>query len=212
MKVVALLVLLGPASQVPVSVLDPDTSTWILSGWVSARTSASVGGAQAEVLNNVSRALERIEQWREAASRGTTPREAIRALELGYADATLRAAIDAAQDERDEMAVYLLHARDLSRQLDLLGGAGRWPLPIDEVDGELWFEVDRYADSRDAYSRAADATNSPRAWIGLARAYTRLGDHANACTAYRHALQTQLMLDWQTEAETFVGSAACSPR
>ncbi|MEO8680419.1 MAG: hypothetical protein ABI665_15310 [Vicinamibacterales bacterium] len=207
----ALLVLLASTAQVPVSVLDPDASTWILSGWVTARAAAASGG-QADVMNTVSRALERIERWRADAAGGTTPRDAMRALELQYADATLHAAIDAALDERDEMGVYLMHARDLSRQLDLLGGAARWPLPIDEVDGELWFEVDRYAESRDAYTRAAEATNSPRAWIGLARAYTRLGDNANACTAYRRALQTQLMPDWQTEAETIVGSAACSPR
>lgn len=204
--------MLTSSLQLPASGLDPDASTWILSGWVSARLLASSGGGQADVMNTVSRALQRIERWRAEAARGTTPRDATRALELRYADAAIRAAIDAAQDEREEMAVYLTHARDLSRQLELLGAAGRWPLPIDEVEGELWFEVDRYAESRDAYTRAADAANSPRAWIGLARAYAKLGDAPNACAAYRHALQTQLMADWQTEADQYVKSAACSPR
>lgn len=210
--VVSVFVMWLSASQAPISVLDADASTWILSGWVTARSMASNGGGLGDVMNTVVRALERIESWRAAAARGTTPADAVRALELQYADATIRAAVDAAQDEREEMAVYLAHARDLTKQLDLLRGAARWPLPIDEVDGELWYEVDRYSDSRDAFARAAEATNSSRAWIGLARAYAKLNDVPNTCAAYRHALQAQLMPDWQTEAEQFVTSAACSSR
>ena len=212
MNAARLLVLVTSLTQVPMSTLDADTSTWILSGWVSARTLAVSGGEQVDAMNGVKRALDQIERWRAQAARGTTPRDASRELELRYADAALRAAIDAAQDERDEMALYLSHARDLSRQLDLLGAAGRWPLPIDEMAGELWFEVDRYAESRDAYTRAAEATNSPRAWIGVARAQVKLGDAASACAAYRRALQTQLMDDWQTEADTYVKSPACQAR
>ena len=207
-----LLVLVTALTQVPMSTLDADTSTWILSGWVSARALAVSGGEQVEAMNNVKRALDQIERWRAQAARGTTPHDASRELELRYADAALHAAIDAAQDERDEMSLYLAHARDLSRQLELLGAAGRWPLPFDEMAGELWFEVDRYTESRDAYTRAAETNNSPRAWIGLARVHVKLGDAANACVAYRRALQTPLMEDWQTEAETFVKSAACQVR
>ena len=212
MKIAGTLVLLASLTQVPVSTLDADTSTWILSGWVNARTLAASGGEQVEAMNNVKRALDQIERWRAQAARGTTPRDASRELELRYADAALRAAIDAAQDERDEMALYLSHARDLARQLELLGAAGRWPLPIDEMAGELWFEVDRYEESRDAFSRAAEATNSPRAWIGLARAEAKLGNSANACAAYRRAIVTPLMEDWQTEADTYLRSAACQAR
>ena len=144
------------------------------------------------------------------AARGTTPRDAIKVFELRYADAAIRAAIDAAQDERDEMALYLAHARDLSSQLALLGGAAQWPLPIDEVEGELWFEVDRYVDARNAYERATRATNSPRAWIGLARAHVKLGETAAACDAYRHALQSSLSPEWKVEADHFVSSLACT--
>lgn len=208
MTTARLALLLASLVQVPMSVLDTDMSSWILSGWVNARTLA-VTGAPPDM--TVNRALERIELWRAEAARGTTPRDALRALEMKYADATIRAAIDAAQDERDEMTVYLVHATDLSQQLELLGGAARWPLPIDEVAGELWFEVDRYADSRDAYARAAETSNSPRAWMGLARAHAKLGDAPSACAAYRRAVQTQqLMADWQSEVDEFLKSPACS--
>ena len=102
-----------------------------------------------------------------------------------YADAAIRAAISAAQEEREEMSVFLEHARALSTQMALTGASARWPLPIDELEGELWFEVDRFPESRDAYQRAIKNTASPRAWLGLARASVRLDDTAAACAAYK---------------------------
>ena len=67
----------------------------------------------------------------------------------------IRAAVSAAQEERDELALLLEHARDLSNQMGIGAGTpARWPLPIDELEGELWFEVDRFTESRDAYLRA----------------------------------------------------------
>ena len=188
---------------------DQEMFASIMSGWVTARDlsreGASVGG-QAAILTA---AFNRLEVWIAEAQRGTTPRDAIRALELRYADAAIRAAVDASQDERDEMAVFLLHARDLSHQLDLLGGRARWPLPMDEVDGELWLEVDRYAEARDAYQRAATATGSQGAWVGLARASAKLGDAPGACAAYRAALRTELLPDVREEADKYVMSPAC---
>ena len=86
-----------------------------------------------------------------------------------YAEVAIRAAVSAAQEERDEMALFLEHARDLSIQMALIGAPAQWPLPIDELEGELWFEVDRFAEARDAYERATK-TADPNAWIGLARA------------------------------------------
>ena len=59
-----------------------------------------------------------------------------------------------------------------------------WPLAIDELEGELLFEVDRFTESRDAYERAAkrgarrtpgSASPAPRtAWrtVTACRAYT----------------------------------------
>ncbi len=196
-----------PLAQMPLGT-DQDLYALVLSGWVTARAMAPNGGASGEAASIIVGALQRLDEWRAQAQRGTTPREAIRVLELQYADATIRAAADAAQDERDEMAVYLLHARYLSTQLELLGSAARWPLPIDEVDGELWLEVDRYQESRAAYQRAASATGSPRAWIGLARASDRLGDTVAACDAYRTALKGTVSPEWETEAIRYI-AASC---
>ena len=63
-------------------------------------------------------------------------------------------------------------------------------MPIDELEGELWLEVDRFTEARDAYERATKSTGSPNAWIGLARASDRLGDTIGACAAYTRARAT----------------------
>ncbi len=76
------------------------------------------------------------------------------------------------------MALFLEHARALSVQMALTGAPARWPLPIDELEGELWFEVDRFTEARDAYERATKTTGQPAAWLGLARANARLDDGA----------------------------------
>ncbi len=67
------------------------------------------------------------------------------------------------------------------------GTPPEWPLQIDELDGELWFEVERFTESRDAYQRAAKQRGTPNAWIGLARAADKLGDTVTACRAYTTA-------------------------
>lgn len=140
-------------------------------GWRAARALAPVG-APRDRLGPVNRSLERLDAL-------------FVRLSARYADAAIRAAISAAQEERDEMSVFLEHARALSTQMALTGAAARWPLPIDELEGELWFEVDRFPESRDAYQRAIKATASPRAWLGLARASVRLDDTAAACASYK---------------------------
>src|SRR5688500_19557960 len=66
----------------------------------------------------------------------------------------------------------------------LAGAAPQSPLPIDELEGELWLEVDRYTEARDAYDRAVKARPTPNALIGLARASDKLGDVVGACAAY----------------------------
>ena len=61
-----------------------------------------------------------------------------------YAEIAIRAAVSAAQEERDEMALLLEHAREPVGPMSLGGGTpAEWPLPIDELEGELWLEVDR---------------------------------------------------------------------
>ena len=108
-----------------------------------------------------------------------------------YAETAIRAAVSAAQEERDEMALLLEHARSLSDQMSGSREPAQWPLPIDELEGELWFEVDRFVESRDAYARATKLKPTPNGWIGLARASARLDDIATACRAYANANTTQ---------------------
>ena len=101
----------------------------------------------------------------------------------------LRAAIAAAQDERDEMQVWLEHARALASRLALAGDRARWPLPIDLVDGELWSRVDDYELAEASYTRALAERDSAAGWRGLARARDRRGNREGACAAYRKAVE-----------------------
>lgn len=159
-------------------------------GWLAVRALAPIA-APRDRLGPVNRALEQLD--------ALIANEAAR-----YADAAIRAGLAAAQEERDEMAVYLTHARDLSNQMALTGASARWPLPIDELEGELWFEVDRLVDARDAYQRATKATGSPRAWLGLARVSDRLGDTKAACVAYQAISTAELTASENTEIGAYV--------
>ena len=140
-------------------------------GWAAARALAPIG-APRDRLGPVNQSLERLDAL-------------IASVAARYADAAIRAAISAAQEEREEMALFLEHARALSVQMALTGAPARWPLPIDELEGEMWFEVDRFAEARAAFERATRITASPRAWLGLARSDVRLGDEPAACAAYK---------------------------
>jgi hypothetical protein len=140
-----------------------------MEGWTAARAIAPKGGA-VELLGPVNLRLKALDAFPDTAAR--------------YAEIAIRAAVSAAQDERDELGLLLAHARDLSNQMALIGAPAVFPLPIDELEGELWLEVDRVAEARDAYARATQSAPSPNAWIGLARASDRLGDVVTACRAY----------------------------
>ena len=146
-----------------------------MEGWIAARAVAAKGGAL-ELLGPVNLRLKALDGLPGTAAR--------------YADVAIRAAVSAAQEERDELAVFLAHARDLSTTMTLTGAPAQWPLPIDELEGELWLEVDRYAEARDAYLRATKLKPGANAWIGLARASDRLGDIVGACAAYTQASST----------------------
>jgi hypothetical protein len=157
---------------VQVQPVDQEVQRLAAAGWSAARALAPRGGAL-ELLGPVNARLKDLDNLPGSAAR--------------YADVAIRAAVSAAQDERDELAVFLAHARDLSNQMALIGAPPEWPLPIDEVEGELWLEVDRYAEARSAYLRATKLKPNPNAWIGLARASDRLGDVVTACAAYTRA-------------------------
>jgi tetratricopeptide (TPR) repeat protein len=201
------------ATQTVLGGIDPAMAAAIADGWLAARGLSAGGGAPGPLLDRVNAALRRVDLWRGAAERGTTPQDAVRALELQYVDAAIRAAVDAAQDERAEMAVFLTQARHLAERLDLMGRRAILPLPIDELEGELWLEVDQFAEAREAYRRAtAIQGDSGRAWMGLARASVPLGDAPEACRAYRRALTLNLLDEWRAEASRYVGSSACGRR
>jgi len=169
MRILLVAVLLATFGQQDV---DRQVQRLAMEGWSAARALAPKGGAL-ELLGPVNLRLRELDGLPGTAAR--------------YAEIAIRAAVSAAQEERDEMALLLAHAGDLSNTMALAGAPAQWPLPIDELAGELWFEVDRYAESRDAYLRASKLKPTANAWVGLARASDRLGDTIGACSAYTQA-------------------------
>jgi hypothetical protein len=165
------LLLIAQARPVP----DADVRRVAMAGWRAARELAPKGGA-IELLGPVNERLKELDRMSNTAAR--------------YAEIAIRAAVSAAQDEREEMALLLTHARDLSKQMGMAGTPPEWPLPIDELEGELWLEVDRFADARAAYERATQLRPTANAWVGLARSADRLGDTVTACRAYSVAGST----------------------
>jgi tetratricopeptide (TPR) repeat protein len=155
--------------------VDREVQRVATEGWAAARALAPKGGAL-ELLGPVNLRLRALDGLPGLAAR--------------YADTAIRAAVSAAQEERDELGVFLAHARDLSDTMALTGAPAQWPLPIDEMEGELRFEVDQYAEAREAYQRATKLKPTANAWIGLARASDRLGDVVGACAAYTQASST----------------------
>ena len=153
-----------------------DVQRIAMEGWRAARAIAPKGGAL-ELLGPVNVRLKELDEIPGMAAR--------------YAETAIRAAVSAAQEERDEMALLLEHARSVSDLMGLGGGMpAEWPLPIDELEGELWLEVDRFPEARDAYERATRLKPTPNAWIGLARSADKLGDRVTACRAYAGAATT----------------------
>ena len=171
MRIVLIAILLTAFGQD----VDREVQQVAMEGWIAARAVAAKGGAL-ELLGPVNLRLKALDGLPGTAAR--------------YADVAIRAAVSAAQEERDELTVLLAHARDLSSTMTLTGAPAQWPLPIDELEGELWLEVDRFAEARDAYLRATKLKPGANAWIGLARASDRLGDLVGACAAYTQASST----------------------
>jgi tetratricopeptide (TPR) repeat protein len=162
-------------AQQPMLASERDVQRVAIEGWVAARALAPKGGAL-ELLGPVNARLRELDKMPNVSAR--------------YAEVAIRAAVSAAQEERDEMQLFLEHARDLSRQLGLAGTPAQYPLPIDELEGELWLEVDRYSEAKEAYTRAVQEKPTANALVGLARANDKLGDVIGACAAYTRARGT----------------------
>ncbi len=179
--------------------VEASIAGWASTGWLEARATASGGGAK-ELLGPARSAIETLSA---ISARSRTWR-----VQSEYARAAITAAIAASQDERPEMLVYLVHARSLSDRLQLVGEEAEWPMPIDEIEGELWLEVDRYAEARAAYQRAIERSPHPSAWIGLARANHELGNSPAACEAYARASE-RAGGPLAAEARVYQASHAC---
>jgi hypothetical protein len=129
-----------------------------LRGWDAAQAAARIGGPP-ESLAPVRDAIATLERM---AAGAHGPAEIARYV--------LAAAADAAQDERDEMALFLEHAVALERmQLDAKQ-PGAPSITAHEAAGDLWLQVYRYEDARRAYERARAVIGStPRIEAGLKR-------------------------------------------
>ena len=154
-------------------------AAWASRGWVAAAAAADRGGAPGALAPVV----EAVEMLTAIGAIGS-PRS-----EAAYAVALLKAASAAAQDERDEMLVWIEEARAVAARLALAGPAPLWPLPVDLAEGELWHGVDDYELAEAAFTRALATRESPLAWRGLARAQDRRANRSGACQAYRRVQQ-----------------------
>lgn len=148
-------------------------AAWSLRGWHAAGAADARGGAP-DTLADVTAAVNTLDGLGPGVSAA------------GYASALLHAATAAAQDERDELRLWLDQARDVSRRLALAEPAPRWPLPIDRAEGELWMRVDDFELAERAFTTASQLeAAAAAAFRGLARARDRRGQRGPACAAYR---------------------------
>ena len=127
----------------------------------------------------------------------------------------LRAAVAAAQSERDEMSVMLAQALQVERSRGARGLGGAPLVSAHEMAGELWLQVHRYDEAAAAYRVArAYAGDSPRTTLGLARALARLNQAAAACEEYRRLADQArtlrpAMTDELAEADQYLRQPAC---
>jgi hypothetical protein len=127
----------------------------------------------------------------------------------------LRAAVAAAQSERDELSVLLAQALQVERGRGARGLGGAPLIAAHEVAGDLWLQVHRFDEAAAAFRVARGyAADSPRVTAGLARALARQNQVPQACEEYRRltaqagALRPA-MTEELTEAARYLGQAAC---
>ena len=129
----------------------------------------------------------------------------------------LRAAVAAAQSERDEMSVLLAQALQVERGRGARGLGGAPVIAAHEMAGELWLQVHRFDEAAAAYRVARGYTaDSPRVTAGLARALARQNQVPQACEEYRRltaqagAVRTS-MAEELAEAARYMRQPACGP-
>jgi hypothetical protein len=179
-----------------------DLALTYLRGLVAARAAYATGGDQAS-LAPVQAAIAAVG---ERAALGDVAEIA------GF---VLRAAVAAAQSERDEMAVMLAQALQVERSRGARGLGGAPLVSAHEVAGELWLQVHRYDEAAAAFRVArAYSGDTPRITIGLARSLARQTEAGAACDEYRRlASQARAirpsMPDELAEARKYLQEPAC---
>jgi hypothetical protein len=152
---------------------DTAVAYWYLHGLISAREAYRVGGSP-ESLESVKAAIGQLA----ALSAGMPSAEIARVV--------LLAASSAAQSERDEMGLLLVHALDLEKKQRSAGLPGAPIVTAHEVAGDLWLQVHRFDDARQAYRAALEQVGpTRRVVLGLARTALRQGDVRGSCVEYR---------------------------
>lgn len=183
---------------------DVRVATTYLRGLQAAREASATGGEE-ESLAPVRRAVADLDAMGEAGG----PAE--------IASLVLRAAVAAAQSEREEMAVVLAQALQVERARGARGADGAPVLSAHQMAGELWLQVHRYDEAAAAFLVARGvAGDSPRVSVGLARARARDGRIPEACDAYRAVERLApnvraVMKAEVAEAQGFLRQPVCGP-
>lgn len=182
---------------------DADIARWYLQGWLAAREAYRYGGSP-ESLVPADRAIDALKLRGDGSNAAA------------ISEAVLRAAAAAAQSEREVMALFLDQALLLEVRQRAAGLPGAPIITAHEAAGDLWLQVHRFEEARQAYERAAEQVGrTSRVVLGLARSSARLDDAAAACAQYR-----SLIGDWPAsagsppevaEARAFLGQPSCSP-
>ena len=182
---------------------DAQLTALYLRGWIAARDAYRVGGSP-ESLAPVQAILDRMDA-EPLRSRG----------DAEVARFVLRAAMAAAQSERDELSLLIEHAVDLEARRRAANLSAAPIITAHEAAGDLWLQVHRYQDARDAYLRARERMGSTRrVLLGLARTAVRLSDPATACDQYE-----TLIASWRSsgtdpveidEARSFLRQPMCA--
>jgi hypothetical protein len=176
-------------------------SALYLRGWIAAREAYQFGGST-ESLAPVRKVLDDLDALRPDA-----------AGEAEIARFVLRAAMAAAQSERDEMSLLIDHAINLEMRRRAAALPGAPVIAAQEAAGDLWLQVHRYDDARRAYALAAERIGpTRRITLGLARAAVRMSDTVTACAQYQDLVDGWRINDDVpeiVEARAFLRQASC---
>lgn len=183
---------------------DVEVPSAFLQGLVEGRRAAARGGDDAS--------LEPLQVHLAAIQRRAMPGSAEEIAAL-----VLRAAVAAAQSERDELFAYLSQALQVERSRGARGLPGAPVLSAHEVAGELWLDVHRYDDAVAAFRIARGAAgDSPRLTSGLARALAGRQAMREACSEYQRLAadpdaRRPSMVPELAEAERVLAQPSCRP-